>query len=132
MRTPLEITIQLDELLKKSKPFRNSNEVFSLTAELLSTLSPSEAVIEESIIETIINNPIEFTEPTEEDIKSFNESVTSFLEIEPIEEPVVETEQIILMKNEEGIFKEITVNEETTTVEEILEPVVAKRGAKKK
>jgi hypothetical protein len=46
-------------------------------------------------------------------------------------ETVIE-EQIILMKNEEGIFEEITVNEETTTVEEILEPVVAKRGAKKK
>jgi hypothetical protein len=102
MRTPLEITIQLDELLKKSKPFRNSNEVFSLTAELFSTLSPSEAVIEEQIIETIINNPIEFTEPTEEDIKSFNESVASFLEIESVEEPITE------------------------------QPVVAKRGAKKK
>ena len=53
-------------------------------------------------------------------------------EEEIIESEVVETEQIILMKNEEGIFEEITVNEETTTVEEILEPVVAKRGAKKK
>ena len=102
MRTPLEITIQLDELLKRSKPFRNSNEVFSLTAELFSTLSTSETIIEEPIIETIINNPIEFTEPTEEDIKSFNESVASFLEIESVEEPITE------------------------------QPVVAKRGAKKK
>jgi hypothetical protein len=132
MRKVEEIIADLKHNIHWSQPNIRFNELSALVAELENTLSPSEAVIEEQIIETIINNPIEFTEPTEEDIKSFNESVASFLEIESVEEPVVETEQIILMKNEEGIFEEITVNEETTTVEEILEPVVAKRGAKKK
>jgi hypothetical protein len=132
MRTPQEIISEFRNVLYWSQPNLKHDEMLNLINELENTLFPSETVIEEQIIETIINNPIEFTEPTEEDIKSFNESVASFLEIESVEEPVVETEQIILMKNEEGIFEEITVNEETTTVEEILEPVVAKRGAKKK
>jgi hypothetical protein len=132
MRTPQEIISEFKNVLYWSQPNMKYNEMLALINELENTLSPSEAVIEEETIMSIIENPIEFTEPTEEDIKAFNESVASFLEIESIEEPVVETEQIILMKNEEGIFEEITVNEETTTVEEILEPVVVKRGAKKK
>jgi hypothetical protein len=102
MRTPQEIISEFRNVLYWSQPNLKHDEMLNLINELENTLSPSEAVIEEQIIETIINNPIEFTEPTEEDIKSFNESVASFLEIEPIEEPITE------------------------------QPVVAKRGAKKK
>ena len=43
--------------------------------------------------------------------------------VEVIEEPIAETEQIVLIKNEEGIFEEVTVNEE---------PVVAKKTTRKK
>ena len=101
MRTVEEIIADLKHNIIWSQPNIRFNELTNLVAELENTLSPSEAVIEEEIM-SIIENPIEFTEPTEEDIKSFNESVASFLEIESVEEPVVE------------------------------EPVVAKRGAKKK
>ena len=105
MRTPEQIIIEIKTFISSSKLFRFTNSektILNLLNELENTLSPSEAVIEEETIMSIIENPIEFTEPTEEDIKSFNESVASFLEIESIEEPVVE------------------------------EKVVAKRGAKKK
>ena len=40
--------------------------------------------------------------------------------LNPIEEQIIETEQIVLMKNEEGIFEEFTVNEEPV-VEDISE-----------
>ena len=101
MRTVEEIIADLKHTIYWSQPNNKFNELTNLVAELENTLFPSEAVIEEEIM-SIIDNPIEFTEPTEEDIKSFNESVASFLEIESVEEKVVE------------------------------EPVVAKRGAKKK
>ena len=59
MRTALEIVTQLNELLKRSKPFRNFNEVFNLTSELISTLSvtdetisPETIVKKTSVIET--------------------------------------------------------------------------------
>ena len=42
----------------------------------------------------------------------------------PIEEPIVEAEQVVLIKNEEGIFEEFTVNEEPV-VEELTAEVVA-------
>jgi len=40
--------------------------------------------------------------------------------LNPIEEQIIETEQVVLMKNEEGIFEEFTVNEEPV-VEDISE-----------
>jgi hypothetical protein len=40
--------------------------------------------------------------------------------LNPVEEVVVEAEQVVLMKNEEGIFEEFTVNEEPV-VEDISE-----------
>ncbi len=76
MRTPLEIAIQLDKLLKRSKPFRNFNEVFNLTSELISTLSPTEEVI---IEEPIVEEPV-----IEEVIEE-----TTIEEAPVIEEPVV-------------------------------------------
>jgi hypothetical protein len=87
MRTPLEIAIQLDELLKRSKPFRNFNEVFGLTAELISTLSPTEEVIEEAVIveETVVE------EPTVEEI----------VDETPVEETIIEetvTEELVVAK----------------------------------
>ena len=82
MRTPLEIAIQLDELLKRSKPFRNFNEVFELTAELLSTLSPSEPVVEEVVVEeSIVEEVVE--ETVTEELTIEEETVT--------EEPVAKT-----------------------------------------
>jgi len=105
MKTPEQIINEIKNFISSSKLFKFPNSektILDLLTELENTLSPSEAVIEEETIMSIIENPIEFTEPTEEDIKSFNESVASFLEIESVEEPAVE------------------------------EPVVAKRGAKKK
>jgi hypothetical protein len=44
------------------------------------------------------------------------------------EEPIIDTEQVVLMKNEEGIFEELTVNEEPTVEEK---PVAKKPAAKK-
>jgi hypothetical protein len=62
MRTALEIVTQLNELLKRSKPFRNFNEVFNLTSELISTLSVTEETISP---ETIVKKtPVIETPPT--------------------------------------------------------------------
>jgi hypothetical protein len=43
-------------------------------------------------VDEIINNPIEFTEPTKAEIESFNEALADFLEIEleVIEDEVIE------------------------------------------
>ena len=40
MRTSLELATKLDALLKRSKPFRNFQEVFTLTEQLISSLNP--------------------------------------------------------------------------------------------
>jgi hypothetical protein len=39
--------------------------------------------------------------------------------LHPVEEPIVEAEQVVLMKNEEGIFEEFTVNEEPVVEEHV-------------
>jgi hypothetical protein len=69
MRTPLEIASELDALLKRSKPFRNFNEVFNLTEQLITSLSPStttkkpEPVVEEVVaVETVEKNVEEVVE----------------------------------------------------------------------
>jgi hypothetical protein len=66
-------------------------------------------------------NPLRF--PYQETIlvNLLNE-LENTLNPQPIEEPIVEVveEQIVLMKNEEGIFEEFTVNEEPV-VEDISE-----------
>jgi hypothetical protein len=98
MRTVEAIIADLKHNIHWSQPNIRFNELTALVNELENTIFPSEAVIEEQIIETIINNPIEFTEPTEEDVQFFNESVASFLEIESIEEPI--TEQPVVSKRE--------------------------------
>ena len=93
MKTPEQIINEIKNFIFSSKLFRFPNSektILDLLTELENTLSPSEVVVNEETIMSIIENPIEFTEPTEEDIKSFNESVASFLEIESVEEPVVE------------------------------------------
>ncbi len=104
MRTALEIAIQLDELLKRSKPFRNFNEVFSLTSELISTLSPSEVL---PTPEPEIDEELIIEESTEETPVIIPEE-TGFSIEDVMEEPIVE---------------ESPVTEE---------PVVAKKTTKKK
>jgi hypothetical protein len=49
----------------------------------------------------------------------------------PVEEPIVEAEQVVLMKNEEGIFEEFTVNEEPVIEEPIAEVVAPKKRPRK-
>jgi hypothetical protein len=51
--------------------------------------------------------------------------------LNPIEEPIVEAEQVVLMKNEEGIFEEFTVNEEPVIEEPIAEVVAPKKRPRK-
>jgi len=63
----------------------------------------------------------------------FNDTMALLNELEatlnPVEEePIIDTEQVVLMKNEEGIFEELTVNEEPTVEEQ---PVAKKPAAKK-
>jgi len=50
----------------------------------------------------------------------------------PVEEPIVEAEQVVLMKNEEGIFEEFTVNEEPVVEEPIVEVVAPKKTTTRK
>ena len=52
--------------------------------------------------------------------------------LNPIEEPIVEAEQVVLMKNEEGIFEEFTVNEEPVVEEPIVEVVAPKKTTTRK
>jgi len=51
--------------------------------------------------------------------------------LNPVEEPIVEAEQVVLMKNEEGIFEEFTVNEEPVVEEPIVEVVAPKKRPRK-
>ena len=50
----------------------------------------------------------------------------------PIEEPIVEAEQVVLIKNEEGIFEEFTVNEEPVVEEPTAEVVAPKKTTTRK
>jgi hypothetical protein len=52
--------------------------------------------------------------------------------LNPIEEPIVEAEQVVLMKNEEGIFEEFTVNEEPVVKEPTVEVVAPKKTTTRK
>jgi len=90
MRTAETIIADLRHTIYWSQPNNKFNELTALVNELENTLSPSEAIVEEIVVE----------EPIVEEI---------------IEEPVVEE-----------LVEEVV--EETVTEE----PVVAKRGAKKK
>jgi hypothetical protein len=98
MRTVEAIIADLKHQIHWSQPNIRFNELTALVNELENTIFPSEVIVEEETIMSIIENPIEFTEPTEEDVQSFNESVASFLEIESIEEPI--TEQPVVSKRE--------------------------------
>jgi len=49
----------------------------------------------------------------------------------PIEEPIVEAEQVVLIKNEEGIFEEFTVNEEPVVEEPTVKVVAPKKRPRK-
>jgi len=62
-------------------------------------------------------NPIRFPHQETILVNLLNELENT---LNPVEEVVVEEEQIVLMKNEEGIFEEFTVNEEPV-VEDISE-----------
>ena len=72
MKTPLEIIAQLKEVTKWSQPNIKFRETMDLLNELETVLT----------VEEIVENPIEFTEPTKEEIEFFNAALEDFLEIE--------------------------------------------------
>jgi hypothetical protein len=72
MKTSLELANELNDLLKRSKPFRNFHTVFPLVEQLISSLTVNE----------IVENPIEFTNPTKDEIEFFDAALADFLEIE--------------------------------------------------
>jgi hypothetical protein len=82
MRTPLEIIAELKHVTHWSQPNIKFGETMALINELETTLT----------VDEIINNPIEFTEPTKAEIESFNEALADFLEIE---DEVIETIEVI-------------------------------------
>jgi hypothetical protein len=65
-------------------------------------------------------NPLRFPHQETILVDLLNE-LENTLNPQPIEEPIVEVveEQIVLMKNEEGIFEEFTVNEEPVIEEHV-------------
>ena len=70
---------ELRILLNNSKPIRNYSQI----EELVNIIDQSlDIQVKEEEIMAIIDNPIEFTEPTKAEIESFNEAVADFLEIE--------------------------------------------------
>ena len=72
MRTPLEIIAQLKEVTKWSQPNIKFGETMDLLNELETVLT----------VEEIVEKPIEFTEPTKEEIEFFDAALEDFLEIE--------------------------------------------------
>jgi hypothetical protein len=66
MKTSLELATELDALLKRSKPFRNFQEVFGLTEQLIASLTPQPitkkstpiveepVVIEDAVVEEVV------------------------------------------------------------------------------
>jgi len=118
MRNEKQIIAELKDCINRSKPFRLYTPVMALLNELDSKFQ----VEEEPVVEGTIEEPI-------------------------VEETGVDTEQNVLVKNEEGIFEEITLGEEIVEepqtddliVETIIEespvteePFVAKKSTKKK
>jgi len=70
---------ELRVLLNNSKPIRNYSQI----EELVNIIDQSlDIQAKEEEIIAIIDNPIEFTEPTKAEIESFNEALADFLEIE--------------------------------------------------
>jgi len=72
MKTPLEIISELKHVTNWSQPNIKFRETMDLLNELETLLTVKE----------IIENPIEFTEPTKEEIEFFDAALEDFLEIE--------------------------------------------------
>jgi hypothetical protein len=72
MRTPLEIIAELKHVTNWSQPNIKFEETMALINELETVLT----------VEEIVENPIEFTEPTKEEIEFFDAALADFLEIE--------------------------------------------------
>lgn len=72
MRTPLEIISELKHVTYWSQPNIKFTETMNLLNELETSLT----------VDEIIDNPIEFTEPTKEDVEFFDAALADFLEIE--------------------------------------------------
>ena len=72
MRTPLEIIAELKHVTYWSQPNIKFGETMALINELETALT----------VEEIVENPIEFTEPTKEEIEFFDAALEDFLEIE--------------------------------------------------
>lgn len=58
MKTSLELATELDALLKRSKPFRNFQEVFGLTEQLIASLTPKTQVIKETPKVEVVEEPV--------------------------------------------------------------------------
>jgi hypothetical protein len=92
----------------------------------------------EQIINEIRNfisetRPFKFVRSGEFILNSLTELENTLFPSEPIVKEVVDTEQNVLIKNEEGIFEEITLVEETIVEEPTVEKVVtSKKSTKKK
>ena len=72
MRTPLEIIAELKHVTYWSQPNIAFTETMALINELETVLT----------VEEIVENPIEFTEPTKEEIEFFDAALADFLEID--------------------------------------------------
>jgi hypothetical protein len=106
MRTPEAIIADLRNVLYWSQPNIKFDELSTLVNELEALVTPTEEVISTEIVEEVV-----------------------------VEETIIDTEQNVLIKNEEGIFEEITLAEEPfieVTEEVTKEPVVTKKTTKKK
>jgi UDP-3-O-[3-hydroxymyristoyl] glucosamine N-acyltransferase len=106
MRTPEAIITDLRNVLYWSQPNIKFDELSALINELEAIVTPTEEVIPTKIVEEVV-----------------------------VEETTIDTEQNVLIKNEEGIFEEITLAEESfieVTEEVTKEPVVTKKTTKKK
>jgi hypothetical protein len=64
MRTPLETATELDALLKRSKPFRNFQEVFNLLDQLITSLTPQEPTKNPVVETVVVETPTETVETT--------------------------------------------------------------------
>jgi hypothetical protein len=74
MRKPLEVLTELKQVTLSSKPNIKFHKMMNLINELETTLTETEPKVEDS--------PIEFTNPTNEDIDMFVKSLADFLELE--------------------------------------------------
>jgi hypothetical protein len=95
MRKPLEVLTELKQVTLSSKPNIKFHKMMNLINELETTLTETEPKVEDS--------PIEFTNPTNEDIDMFDKALADFLELE--HEDVLNKEESL-----EELIQELTLN----------------------